>query len=161
MIHIIAFVRATLTGCDSFCLQSRVITNRKLCPAKEAPQLHILRSVYSAGSIGEVTLQPSDQIPSPVDWGWKYFKGNRFAVDWCGVYHANLNDYIFTCTCERLYILCKCVKKEVLCLPFCSCVCIATREHSLYYIGNFIYTYTRAYLEPSQTSNMEFFCGNS
>ena len=57
---------------------------RKLCPAKEAPQLHILRSVYSAGSIGEVTLQPSDQIPSPVDWGWKYFKANRFAVDWCG-----------------------------------------------------------------------------
>ena len=83
MIHIIAFVRATLTGCDSFCLQSDDKL-RKLCPAKEAPQLHILRSVYSAGSIGEVTLQPSDQIPSPVDWGWKYFKGNRFAVDWCG-----------------------------------------------------------------------------
>ena len=42
-----------------------------------------------------VTSYPSDQIPSPVDWGWNYSKENRFAVDWCKAYDVNLND-IFT-----------------------------------------------------------------
>ena len=41
---------------------------------------HILRSAYAAGKIWGVKLQPSDQIPSPVDWGWKNFKG-KMAVD--------------------------------------------------------------------------------
>ena len=59
---------------------------RKLPPTRKALQFHILRSAYAAGWIWGVTLQPSDQIPSPVDWGWKYFKDNRFAVDWCGVH---------------------------------------------------------------------------
>ena len=42
-----------------------------------------------------VTLQPNDQIPSPVDRRWKYYKDNRTAVDWCGAYDINLNEYIF------------------------------------------------------------------
>ena len=66
MIYIIAFVLETLTGCGSFFLQSRV-TKNLLSPTKEALQLHILRSAYAAGRIWGVTLQPSDQIPSPVD----------------------------------------------------------------------------------------------
>ena len=40
---------------------------RKLLPTREALQLHTLRSAYAAGWIRGVTLQPSDQIPSPVD----------------------------------------------------------------------------------------------
>ena len=40
---------------------------RKLPPAREALQLHILRSAYAAGRIWCVTLQPRHQIPSPVD----------------------------------------------------------------------------------------------
>ena len=102
---------------------------RKLPPTREALQLHILRSAYTTGWIWGVTLQPSDQIPSPVDWGWKYSKDNRFAVDWCGTYDVNLNEYIFTCTCKGLYTRCKCVKEEVSCLPFCSCACIASQEN--------------------------------
>ena len=114
-----------------FLLFKRLSDNklRKLPPTKEVLQLHILRSAYTAGWIWDVTLQPSDKIPSPVDWGWKYSKGNRFAVDWCGAYDVNLNEYIFTCTCKGLCSRCKCVKKEVSCLPFCSCVCIATQEN--------------------------------
>ena len=54
---------------------------RKLSSTREALQLHILRSAYFAGWIWGATLQPSDQIPSPVDWGWKYSKDKRFAVD--------------------------------------------------------------------------------
>ena len=100
---------------------------RKLHP--EALQLHILRSAFAVRRIWDVTLQPSDQIPSSVDWGWKYSKDRRFAVEWCGAYDINLNDYIFTCTCKGLCTQYKCVKKEVSCLTFCSCVCIATREN--------------------------------
>ena len=44
---------------------------RKLPPTREALQLHILRSAYAAGWIWGMTLQPSDQIPSLVDWRWK------------------------------------------------------------------------------------------
>ena len=50
---------------------------RKLSPTKEALQFHILHSVHATGRIWGVTLQPSDQIPSLVDCGRKYFKGNR------------------------------------------------------------------------------------
>ena len=50
------------------------------------------------------------------------------------------------------------MKKEVSCLPFCSCACIASQENI---VGQFIYTYTKAYLEPSQTSMMQLFCENS
>ena len=42
---------------------------RKLPPTREALQLHILRSAYAAGQIWGVTLQPNDQITSPVDCG--------------------------------------------------------------------------------------------
>ena len=83
---------------------------------------HILRSVYAAGRTRGVTLQPSDQIPSPVDWAWKYIKGKKIAVDWCGAYDVNLNDYIFSCTCKIICIQCKCVKKRVFYVPFCSCI---------------------------------------
>ena len=90
---------------------------RKLPPTREALQLYILRSAYAAGWTGGVTLQRSDQIPSSVDWGWKYSKDNRFGVDWCGVHDVNLNEYIFYMyLCTR----CKCVKKEVSCLRFCN-----------------------------------------
>ena len=102
---------------------------RKLLPTREALQFDILCSAYTAGWIWGATLQPSDQIPSPVDWGWNYSKGNRFAVDWCRTYDVNLNEYIFTCTCKGLCTRCKCVKKEVSCLPFCSCACIASQEN--------------------------------
>ena len=102
---------------------------RKLPPTREALQPHILRSAHAAGWIRGVTLQPSGQIPSPFDWGWKYFKDNRFAVDWCRTYDVNLNEYIFACTCKGLCTRCKCVKKEVSCLPFCSCACIASQEN--------------------------------
>ena len=111
---------------------------RKLPLTREALQLHILLSAYAAGWIWGVTLQPSNQIPSPVDWGWKYSKNDKFTVDWCGTYDVNLNDYIFICNWKGLCFRCKCVKKEVLCLPFCSCVCIVTRENIF---GPFIYTY--------------------
>ena len=40
---------------------------RNLSQAKEALQLHILHSAYTAGGIYGVTLQPVDQIPSLVD----------------------------------------------------------------------------------------------
>ena len=85
---------------------------RKLPSTREAFQLHILRSAYSAGWIWGITLQPSDQIPSPVDWGWKYSKGNIFAVDWCGTYDVNLNEYIFTCNYKGLCTRWKCVKRR-------------------------------------------------
>ena len=98
---------------------------RKLSPTKEALQFHILHSVHAAGRIWGVTLQPSDQIPSLVDCGWKYFKGKRITVDWYGAYVANLNYYIFSCTSKRLCIRCKCV--NISSLPFCSCVWIAKR----------------------------------
>ena len=64
----------------------------KLLPAKEALKFQILRSIYAAGWIQGVTLQPSDLITSPVEWGWKYSKDKSFAVDWCRAYHINLND---------------------------------------------------------------------
>ena len=68
---------------------------RKLPPTREALQLHILHSAYTAGWIWGATLQPSDQIPSPVHWGWNYSKDNRFAVDWCRTYDVNLmNTYL-------------------------------------------------------------------
>ena len=96
---------------------------RRLPPTNEALQLDILRSVQAACRIWDVTLQSSDQIPSLVDCRWKYFKGKRIAVDWCGVYVANLNDYIFSCTSKRLCIRCKSV--NISSLPLCSCVWIA------------------------------------
>ena len=102
---------------------------RKLTLTREALQLLILHSAFAAGWIWGVTLQSSDQIPSPVDWGWKYSKHNRFAVDWCGVYDVNLHEYRFTCTCKGLCTWCRCVKKEVSCLPFYSCVCTASQEN--------------------------------
>ena len=127
MTHKIAFIRTTLTGWGSFCLKSRVKTNwgnfrrqERLC------SFIFFRSAYAAGWTGGVTLQRSDQIPSSVDWGWKYSKDNRFGVDWCGVHDVNLNEYIFYMyLCTR----CKCVKKEVSCLRFCNWVCIASQEN--------------------------------
>ena len=132
-----------------------------MIPSVYKVTFHILHSAYTAGRIWSVTLQPTDQIPSPIDWGWKYSKGKKTVVDCCGEDDANLNDYIFFCTWKILCIRCKCVKKVILCLPFCSCICIATREHCLYYTGNFIYAYAEAYLEPNQTSTMKLFCKNS
>ena len=86
----------------------------------------------------------------------------RIVVDWCGAYDANLNDYIFSCTCKRLCIRCKCVNIEVSWFPFCSCVCIATRENSfITFEICIIYTYVEAYLEPSQLSTIKHFYRNS
>ena len=96
---------------------------RSLPPTKAARWLHILRSVHAASRIWGLTLQLSDQLSSLVDCRWKYFKGKRIAVDWCGVYVANLNDYIFSCTSKRLCIRCKSV--NISSLPLCSCVWIA------------------------------------
>ena len=39
-----------------------------------------------------MTLQPSDQITSPVDWRWMYSKDNMFSVDWCRAYDVNLKN---------------------------------------------------------------------
>ena len=75
---------------------------RRLSLTKEALQLHILRSAYAAGGTWSVILQPSDQMPSQVDWRWKYFNCTRIAVDCCGVYDVNLNGYIFSCTYKGL-----------------------------------------------------------
>ena len=90
---------------------------RKLPPTREALQLHTLRSAYAAGWIWGLTLH--------------YSKYNRFTVDWCGAYDVNLNEYIFICTCRGLCSRGKCVKKEVSCLSFCGCVCIATKESTV------------------------------
>ena len=46
-----------------------------------------------------VSLKPSDQILSPVDWGWKYFQGKKIAVDGCRAYDVNN----FVCVCVCLY----------------------------------------------------------
>ena len=48
-----------------------------------------------------VSLKPSDQILSPVDWGWKYFQGKKIAVDGCRAYDVNN----FVCVCVCVYIL--------------------------------------------------------
>ena len=89
---------------------------RKLALTREALQLLILHSAFAAGWIWGVTLQSSDQIPSPVDWGWKYFKDNRFAVDWYGTYDINLNEYIFPYTCMHPMQMCeeRCIMPSVL-----------------------------------------------
>ena len=89
---------------------------RKLPPTRKALQLYILLPAYAAGWIWGVTLQSSDQIPSPVDWGWKYFKDNRFAVDWYGTYDINLNEYIFPYTCMHPMQMCeeRCIMPSVL-----------------------------------------------
>ena len=77
-------------------------------------KLQHLRSAYAAGCIWGVTWQPSDQNTiSFVDWGRAYSKDNRFAVDWCGAYNANLNDYKFACTCKGLCSRSKCVEKDL------------------------------------------------
>ena len=95
VIHIIAFIWAMLTGCGSSGLKSRGKINWESFPQKrETLKLHVLRSTYTGGWIWGVTSYPSDQIPSPVDWGWNYSKDNRFAVDWCKAYDVNLNGYI-------------------------------------------------------------------
>ena len=91
--------------------------------------IHVIAFVQA--TLWGVTLQTSDQISSPVDWEWKYSKGKEIAVDWCGAYDVNLNDYIFSCTCNVLCIRCWCLKKGVLCLPFCSSICISQ--------GNIVY----------------------
>ena len=67
---------------------------RRFSPTKEALQLHILRLAYASGKILGLTLQPSDQIPSPLEWWCNYLKVKRIAVDWCEAYDVNLNDYI-------------------------------------------------------------------
>ena len=41
---------------------------------------HIVRSAYTAARIWDVTLQPSDLIPSPDDWECKYFKGQHMML---------------------------------------------------------------------------------
>ena len=46
-----------------------------------------------------------------VDWGWKYFKGKKIAVDWCGAYDVNLSNCIFSWTWKILYIRYQCVKE--------------------------------------------------
>ena len=63
--------------------------------------------------------------------GWlemKVLQGNKFAVDWCGAYDVNLNEYIFTSTCKGICSRFKCVKKEVSCFPFCSCFVLQQKE---------------------------------
>ena len=121
---------------------------RKPPPTREAAKsfIAIFCSAYIAGQLRCVTLQPSDQIPSPVDWKWKYSKDNRFVVDCCRAYGVNLNAYLFTCNCKGLCSRCKCVKKELSYLSFCSCVYIATRENV---VGQFIYNMQRCILNPS------------
>ena len=68
MIHIIAYVRTMLTACGSFCLQNGVIADIESFPREER-YLHISYLAYTAAwRIWVLTLQPSDQIPSPVEW---------------------------------------------------------------------------------------------
>ena len=74
---------------------------RKLPQKRDALQLYILRSACAVGWIRGVTLQPSNQIPSPADCGWKYSKSKRFAADSCGTYDVNLNEYIMQMCEER------------------------------------------------------------
>ena len=79
----IAFIQTTLTGCGSFCLESRVTTN---CESFLRQERYYRFIFYVQRTLlveyGVATLQPSDQIPCSVDSGLKYFKDKRFAVDW-------------------------------------------------------------------------------
>ena len=121
MIHIIDFIKRreqVPVPSLQFLLLNRL---SKLLPTRHTLKLHSLSSACGAVWIWDVALEPSDQMPSSVDWRWKYSKGNRFALDWCGANDVNLNKYIFTCTSKGLCYRRKCVKKEVSCLPFCSC----------------------------------------
>ena len=72
MIQIIAFIRTTLTDCQSFRLQCRVKTNGESFPWQDALCSFIVY-VQRTVLVG--------QIPSPVDRRWKYSKDNSFAVD--------------------------------------------------------------------------------
>lgn len=56
---------------------------RKLPLAREALKPHILCSAYVVGWKEGVALQPSDEIPFPFEYGWKYSKYKRFVIDWC------------------------------------------------------------------------------
>ena len=51
-----------------FLLFTKSSDNKLRNLTREALQLHILCSVYTAGWIWGTLLQPNDQIPSPVDW---------------------------------------------------------------------------------------------
>ena len=48
-----------------------------------------------------VSLKPSDQILSPVDWGWKYFQGKKIAVDGCRAY--DVNNFVCVCVCVFIF----------------------------------------------------------
>ena len=99
---------------------------RKLPPTREALRLHVFRSTYAAGWIWGVTLKRNVEVPSPVEWGWKYSPDRKIIVDWCAVTNVNLNDYFFTFTCKGFCTRCKCITKEAPCLPYCNCICVAT-----------------------------------
>ena len=73
--------------------------------------------------------------------GWlemEVLQGQEVAVDWCRAYHINLNDEIFICIVKGFCSRCKCVKKEVSCFQFCTCVCIAARENIVGYLNLYI-----------------------
>ena len=131
------------------CTKSSDKKLRKLPPTREALQLHILRSVYAAGCIWGVTLQPSDQIPSLVNWEWKYSQNNRFALDWCRAYNANLNDCKFTCICNGLCSRSKCQKKELL-----------GQENKILLCGLLMHM-PRRVQNPVKHLRLSFFCENS
>ena len=123
-------------------LQSQVTTNWESFPWQERLcGFIILRSAYAAGWTWDVTLQPSVQIPSLVDWEWKYSKDNMFAADWCRAYDVNLNEYIFTCTCKELCFWCKWKKYHV----FHFAVASVLQHKKILLDSLFIHMQTRIY----------------
>ena len=104
---------------------------RKLPPTREVQQPRFLCSVYAVGWIWDVTLQRSDQILSQVDWGWKYCKYNRLAVDWCGAYYVIISYYVimFTYTCKKFSLMQMCNERSITSSVLQLCLYCVTRKY--------------------------------
>lgn len=119
MTHIITSIQTTLTGSKLRVLQLINWSNIK--------KTHTVASHLTSTWVAK--LQPSNQIPSTVARGWKYSKSKKF--DQIGTQHImfiEMISYIAAFAKELPGVTN--VRREVLCILFCSCVCFA-KEHKI------------------------------
>ena len=93
-----------------------------ISPTQAALAQHIKRAAYQAGHVWGQVLEPVQELPSPVEWGWQQ-SPEGWSPMWITLAEASKAcSELISCGCKRACRgLCKCTKANLPCTALCSC----------------------------------------
>lgn len=103
-----------------FAQGTRTIDN--IPPTQAALVQHIKRAAYQACQVWGQALEPVQELPSPLEWGWQQSEGVWSPIWTTLPEAAKACSELISCGCKRACRgLCKCTKANLPCTALCFC----------------------------------------